>query len=145
MGVSNGKQTQVQSLSFLHDFAATSGMPIGEVMGHFKDWKKKNPTGVMGKKCFFDYMGRAFPAFSQQELLSIGEHVFRVFDTNGDGRIDFMEFMVVYNIMTWKEPKVILSKIFDIFDVDKDNKISKLEMERVLTDLAGLFKDKRSA
>ena len=65
--------------------------------------------------------------------MSIVAHIFRVFGTNVDGRIDFMEFMV------------ILSKIFYIFDGDKDNKISKMEMERVMTDLAGLFKDKRSA
>ena len=74
MGVSNGKQTQVQSLSFLHDFAATSGMPMGEVMGHFKDWKKKNPTGIMGKKCFFDYMGRVLVNMSSKcSILTVME------------------------------------------------------------------------
>ena len=53
--------------------------------------------------------------------------------------------MVVYNIITWKEPKTILTKIFDIFDVDKDNMITKAEMERVVTDLAVLFEDPERA
>ena len=53
--------------------------------------------------------------------------------------------LIVYNIMTWKEPRVILGKIFDIFDTDEVNKITRSEMERVLNDLAGLFKDKRAA
>merc|ERR1711874_235584 len=139
MGGSQGKQEQIQTV--LNDFSATSGMPINEVMGLWKDWMKNNPSGSMNKKNFTEYMGRGFPEFSQQDLLKISEHVFRVFDTSGDGKIDFVEFLVVYNIMTWTEPRVMLCKIFDIFDVDKDDMITKKEMERVINDLSALFRN----
>ena len=141
MGIFHGKQSKNQSLSFLHDFSATSGMPMAEVVGHCKEWMEKNPTGKMGKKCFLNYMGKAFPDFSKEEIDKIGEHTFRVFDSNGDGEMDFLEFMIVYNLMSKKEPKAILNKIFDIFDIDRDNMITKNEMERVVTDLSILFKD----
>ena len=49
--------------------------------------------------------------------------------------------MVVYNIMTWTNPQTILIKMFDIFDIDIDNMITKSEMKSVVTDLAVLFKD----
>ena len=141
MGVFHGKPSQNQSMSLVYDFSASSGMPVEEVVGHCKDWMAKNPTGKMRKKCFLNYMGKCFPDFSKEEIAKIGEHTFRVFDSNGDGEIDFLEFMIVYNMMTGKEPNAILNKIFDIFDVDRDNMITKNEMERVLTDLSTLFKD----
>ena len=139
MGKVFGKEKP--KLTVLRDFSATSGQPIEEVMENCQEWMKKNPKGTMGKKDFQKYMAKVFPNYSKEDILKIGEHSFRVFDSNGDGKLDFLEFMVVYNIIMWKEPKIILVKIFDIFDVDKDNMISKAEMEKVVTDLAVLFED----
>ena len=48
-------------------------------------------------------------------------------------RIDFLEFILVYNIMSGKQPRVILEKMFDIFDVDQDGFVSKTELETVCT------------
>ena len=112
MGVSYGKlsyekPSETKSLTFLYDFSSTSGMPMEEVVGHCKDWMEINPTGKMGKKCFLKYMGKALAAFSQEDIAKIGEHTFRVFDSDGDEKVDFLEFMVVYNIMTWTEPKTL--------------------------------------
>ena len=128
-------------LSVVRDFSATSGQPIEEVMKSCHAWMKNNPKGTMNKKDFQKYMAKVFPTHSEKDIAKIGEHAFRVFDSNGDGKLDFLEFMVVYNIIMWKEPKIILVKLFDIFDVDKDNMISKTEMEKVVTDLAVLFED----
>jgi Ca2+-binding EF-hand superfamily protein len=102
---------------------------------------EEKPQGDNGEKDFQKYMAKVFPNYSKEDILKIGEHSFRVFDSNGDGKLDFLEFMVVYNIIMWKEPKIILVKLFDIFDVDKDDMISKAEMEKVVTDLAVLFED----
>ena len=132
-------------LALVRDFAATSGQPIEEVMKNCHTWMKNNPKGTMSKKDFRKYMGRIFPDYSKEDMKRIGKHSFRVFDSNNDGKLDFVEFMVVYNIIMWKEPKIILVKLFDIFDIDKNNMISRDEMEKVVTDLAVLFEDSAHA
>ena len=53
--------------------------------------------------------------------------------------------MAVYNIVKWRDPKTIFDKLFDIFDIDKDNHISKKEMEQVMVDLTVLFEDPKQA
>ena len=61
------------------------------------------------------------------------KHVFRVYDTNNDGFINFVEFMVgrekipnssltfkvVYYVMADGSPEEVLLKIFRIFDINR--------------------------
>ena len=75
----------------------------------------------------------------KEDIKQVGEHSFRVFDANGDNTIEFVEFMVVYNIIAWSNPETILGKMFDIFDLDGDHKITKEEMKRVLKDMSALM------
>ena len=85
------------------------------------------------------------------------KHVFRVYDTNGDGFIDFIEFMVLFHILSGKTldswlwwcitlfslsdgtPQDVLGKIFRVFDVNSDGTITKKEMQRLVADLFGLI------
>ena len=141
MGATHGKQSSPKSLSFLQDFSDSSGLSMVDITRHYEDWIEKNPKGMMGKTSFIENLGKVNPTFSKADVSKIGEHAFRVFDTDHDGKINFLEFMVVYNIMAWTDPQTILIKMFDIFDVDEDNMITKSEMKSVVTDLAVLFKD----
>ena len=40
------------------------------------------------------------------------KHMFRVYDANDDGYVDFVEFMVVYTIMAGGTEEEVLTKIF---------------------------------
>ena len=96
------------------------------------------------------------------------KHVFRVYDTNNDGFIDFVEFMVcwekipnssltfkvVYYVMADGSPEEVLLKIFRIFDINRwplqlnhnyhfyfsDGFISKKEMSRLIKDMYGMIR-----
>merc|ERR1712203_825951 len=68
------------------------------------------------------------------------KHVFRIYDENNDGHVDFVEFMVVYTIMAGGTSEDILKKIFRLFDVNSDGSISKKEMKRLVKDMYGLLK-----
>jgi Ca2+-binding EF-hand superfamily protein len=60
-------------------------------------------------------------------------HVFRVFDLNGDGILDFREFMCGFSVVLRGsvDEKLIFS--FRIYDVDGNGFISREEMTQVLS------------
>jgi len=66
------------------------------------------------------------------------KHIFRIYDTNKDGHIDFIEFMVVFHVLSEGTPEAVLKKLFRLFDVNSDGSISKKEMVRLVNDLHGL-------
>ena len=41
-------------------------------------------------------------ALPKKEIDKVEKHVFRVYDTNNDGFIDFIEFMVLFHILSGK-------------------------------------------
>jgi len=67
------------------------------------------------------------------------KHVFRIYDSNNDGVIDFVEFMVVFYIMSDGTPQEVLAKIFRVFDVNSDGTINKKELSRLIKDMYGLI------
>ena len=94
-------------------------------------------------------------ALPKKEIDKVEKHVFRVYDTNNDGFIDFIEFMVLFHILSgilnsWVNvfdnyftsdgtPQDVLAKIFRVFDVNSDGTITQKEMQRLVTDLYGLI------
>ena len=61
-------------------------------------------------------------------------------DKNNDGYIDFVEFMLIFHIMSDGTPEEVLEKIFRVFDVNSDGTINKKEMQRLIKDMYGLIK-----
>ena len=67
-------------------------------------------------------------------------HVFRIYDSNNDGYVDFVEFMVVFFILSDGSSEEVLTKIFRLFDVNSDGTITKKELTRLVKDMYGLLK-----
>merc|ERR1719483_1711786 len=82
-------------------------------------------------------MSQAMP---KKDASKMEKHVFRVHDTNNDGYIDFVEFMVIFYIMSDGAPEEVLGKIFRVFDVNSDGTITKKELTRLIKDMYGLLK-----
>ena len=85
-------------------------------------------------------MMKAFYPGADTEKLS--KHIWRMYDTNQDGHIDFREFMIVLYVMSNGSPEENLKQIFRVFDINNDGKINLAEMKRIVNDLFKLIDEK---
>merc|ERR1712215_552514 len=95
------------------------------------------PNGKLKAKDFREKMLKALP---KKDASKMEKHVFRMYDNDSDGLIDFTEFMLVFHIMSDGSPEEVLIRIFRVFDVDSDGTISKKKMEKLIKDMYGLLK-----
>merc|ERR1712212_408574 len=135
MGSKNGKPVlrdeDVVALS------QSSGLSQEEVRDAFTAFIAEHPNGKMKPKDFREIMSSALP---KKDASKMEKHVFRIYDTNNDGHVDFVEFMVVYFILSDGSPEEVLTKIFRLFDVNSDGVINKKELTRLVKDMYGLLK-----
>merc|ERR1712055_501769 len=115
----------------------SSGMEEAQVRESFEAFKEQHPNGKMKPKDFREMMAEAMP---KKDASKMEKHVFRIYDSNNDGYIDFIEFMVIFHIMSDGSPEEVLGKIFRVFDVNSDGTINKKEMSRLIKDMYGLIK-----
>ena len=135
MGSKNGKPVLREE-----DIAAlshSSGLDEAQVREAFNAFVTEHPNGRMKPKDFTTMMSQALP---KKDASKMEKHVFRAYDTNNDGYIDFVEFMVIFYIMSDGTPEEVLGKIFRVFDVNSDGTISKKELTRLIKDMYGLLK-----
>merc|ERR1712083_24521 len=135
MGSKNGKPVLREE-----DIAAlsqSSELDEAQVREAFDSFVAEHPNGRMKPKDFTAMMSQALP---KKDASKMEKHVFRAYDTNNDGYIDFVEFMVIYYIMSDGTPEEVLGKIFRVFDVNGDGTISKKELTRLIKDMYGLLK-----
>jgi len=115
----------------------SSGLDEVQVKEAFNAFLVEHPKGKMKPKDFSEMMTKAMP---KKDASKMEKHVFRIYDSNNDGYIDFIEFMLIFHIMSDGTPEEVLDKIFRVFDVNSDGSITKKEMARLIKDMYGLIK-----
>merc|ERR1712106_923266 len=135
MGSKNGKpELREEDITTL---SKSSGLDEVQVKEHFERFVEEHPEGRMKKKDFREMMEKALP---KSDAGKMEKHMFRIYDVNDDGYIDFGEFMIVYYIMADGQPEEVLKQIFRVFDVNSDGSITKKELTRLIKDMYGLIK-----
>merc|ERR1711973_130808 len=134
MGSKNGKPVLTEQQA--EQLAQSSGLDVVQVREQFDAFVLEHPNGKMKKKDFREMMAKALP---KKDAGKMEKHVFRIYDTNNDGYIDFPEFMIVFYIMSDGPPEEVLGKIFRVFDVNSDGSINKKELTRLIKDMYGLI------
>ena len=94
MGNKNG--TPVLREQDIAALSKSSGMDAAQVKEHFNAFLTAHPNGKMKPKDFREMMAKAMP---KKDASKMEKHVFRIYDTNNDGHVDFVEFMVVSTVL----------------------------------------------
>jgi Ca2+-binding EF-hand superfamily protein len=59
-------------------------------------------------------------------------HVFKTFDTDSSGEIDFVEFLIAISVTSKGDIRDKLKMAFNMYDIDKNGKIDNKEMEKII-------------
>ena len=134
MGSSNGKYKLTSQ--DIQDISATLGMNEVEIQRRFEQFCVKYPKGRIPKEEYTELLKRCY---RQTDSAKLEEHISRAYDMNGDGWIDFKEFMEILYIFGGGTPEEKLIQVFRIFDYHNDGYLRKEEVRKIVRDMFHLL------
>lgn len=110
---------------FVDDLKLTTRFSEAEITQWYENFQKQCPSGRITPQQFEEIYGKFFP---DSDAKTYAQHVFRSFDTNDDGTLDFKEYVVALHMTSSGKSTLKLEWVFSLFDVDKNGYVTKPEV-----------------
>ena len=78
------------------------------------------PTGKLASRQFTEVYKKFYPEFEAEKYSA---QVFRTFDTDNNGYIDFVEFLLAVNVNSNGDTRDKLGLAFDIYDINANGQV----------------------
>ncbi|XP_035715757.1 neuronal calcium sensor 2 [Folsomia candida] len=117
---------QKEDLEFLKSHTRYDESTIKE---WYKGFKQDCPNGRLTPSKFVDMYKMFFPSGNAEEFC---DHVFRTFDLDQNGFIDFKEFLLAIDVTSSGTPEEKLKWAFRMYDVDGNGVIDLQEMQKIV-------------
>ena len=106
-----------------------------EIHQWYTSFRKDCPDGRLTKTQFVSIYNTLWPEGNADKLC---EHVFRAFDNDGNGYIDFKEFMLSVNCVTNGSPEDKLKLAFKMYDIDQNGSVDKDELKEIIRSICSI-------
>ncbi|XP_036371712.1 visinin-like [Megalops cyprinoides] len=116
------------SKEILEDLKLHTKFSETELSQWYENFQKQCPSGRITPDEFQNIYQRFFP---ESDAKTYAQHVFRSFDTNDDGTLDFKEYIIALHMTSSGKMALKLEWAFSLFDVDKNGYITKSEVTEI--------------
>lgn len=123
------------SKEILEDLKLNTKFTETEIVQWYENFKRQCPTGRISEEDFQNIYSKFFP---ESDANTYAQHVFRSFDTNDDGTLDFKEYIIALHMTSTGKTTRKLEWAFSLFDVDKNGYITKSEVKEICTVSSGV-------
>ncbi|KTF88017.1 hypothetical protein cypCar_00030000 [Cyprinus carpio] len=121
-------KSSAMSKEILEDLKLNTKFSEDELSQWYENFKKQCPSGRITPEEFKKIYERFFP---DSDAAAYAQHVFRSFDTNDDGTLDFKEYIIALHMTSTGKTERKLEWAFSLFDVDKNGYITKSEVAEI--------------
>lgn len=106
-----------------------------ELQDWFKKFKGDFPDGKINKAQFIKLYQKMFDTGSDADAAEFCGHVFRQYDKDNNGWIDFKEFVTTLSVASRGTTQEKLHWAFELYDVDRSGFLSESEIVEILSSI----------
>ncbi|XP_076827069.1 recoverin 2 [Brachyhypopomus gauderio] len=121
-------KSSAMSKEILNDLKLNTRFSEDELSQWYENFQKQCPSGRITPGEFQKIYDRFFP---DSDPTTYAKHVFRSFDANDDGSLDFREYIIALHMTSGGKTEKKLEWAFSLFDVDKNGYITKSEVSEI--------------
>ena len=140
MGKVNGKY--VLEEKDIKWFVENTELSEEDVMIKYNHFVHNYPDGRIPKDAFISMLESSYSSskrLSKMQAHGFEHYSFKTYDMNGDGSIDFKEFLWVLYTLSDDNPRKKLELIFKTFDFNQNGMVSAEEIKKIVKDFFKLL------